>query len=353
LSIGYRANARSILNTQYSIQYMTTKAIALISGGLDSLLAAKVVQEEGIDVLGVCFTMSFASRDIEDFKRKVKVTADRSGIPLEFADISEKFLAVLKSPEHGYGGHLNPCIDCKILMLEEAKKMMAERHASFVVTGEVLGERPMSQGRWALDRIMQRSGLEGYLLRPLSAKLLDETVAEKEGLILRGNLLDISGRSREHQLRLADKYGIKDFFQPAGGCLLTDPQFSKRIKDLIDHDKLDLEEIKLLSFGRHFRIDERTKAVVGRDEKDTKGILSLKRQDDIIFRLKDKSGPYVILRGDGSPANIEMSASLCVSHSKYRESPQPLEVEYWTDESSRKTMPASSLDKEKIEAMRI
>lgn len=332
---------------------MKTKAIVLISGGLDSLLAAKVVQGEGIDVIGVCFTMSFASRDIEDFKKKVRETADRSGIPLEFADISEKFLSVLRSPEHGYGGHLNPCIDCKILMLEEAKKMMAERHASFVVTGEVLGERPMSQGRWALDRIMQRSGLEGYLLRPLSAKLLDETVAEKEGLISRGNLLDISGRSREHQLRLADKYGIKKFFQPAGGCLLADPQFSKRIKDLIDHDKLDLEEIKLLSFGRHFRLDEKTKAVVGRDEKDTNGLLSLKKDEDIIFRLKEKSGPYVLLRGNITPANMEMSASFCVSHSKYRESAQPLEVEYWTDESSHKTMLAPPIDKEKIEERRI
>ncbi|MGB3112500.1 MAG: hypothetical protein WBB84_05960, partial [Candidatus Omnitrophota bacterium] len=230
------------------------KAVALISGGLDSLLAAKLVQEQGIEVQGVAFVMSVASTSVRDFSHNVHIASNEAGIPVKIVDISKEFLNILKSPKHGYGSNMNPCIDCKIFMLRKAWEVMKEEGADFVVTGEVLGERPMSQRRDALNIIRKSSSLDGYLLRPLSAKLLDETIPEKEGVVDRERLLDIEGRSRKRQFELARKYGIKKFFPPAGGCLLADPIFAKKVKDLIDTDSLAIKNIDLLKYGRHFRM---------------------------------------------------------------------------------------------------
>ena len=331
---------------------MATKAIALMSGGLDSILAAKVVQEQGIEVAGVCFVMSFASRDVEAFRARVKEACDSASIPVKFVDISNEFLEIVKKPAHGVGSHLNPCIDCKIYMLSRAKKMMEETGASFVVTGEVRGERPMSQNKQSLDVIEKRSGLKGFLLRPLSAKLLEETILEKEGLVDRNKLLDLGGRGRTRQFELAKKYEITKYFTPAGGCLLTDPGFSKRLKDLMANDGLKLDEIQLLKFGRHFRLANDTKVVVGRDEKDNDGIMAVKKEKDVLFHIKDKSGPYALLRGKADAGNIEKAAALCVSHSKSKANVSE-EVECWTNATDKKTIKVSPMTKEEIEVFRV
>ncbi len=329
-----------------------TKAVALVSGGLDSLLAAKAVRGQGINVLGLVFIMQFASRDIARFKAHVKEAAAEADIPVRFVDISGEFLEVLRSPKHGYGAHMNPCIDCKILMLKKAKEIMQKERAAFVVTGEVLGERPMSQRKAALDMIEKNSSLTGYLLRPLSAKLLKETVPEKEGIVDRTRLFDIEGRSREPQLKLARKYGITKFFAPAGGCLLTDPVFAGKLKDLIAADRFTLDEINLLKHGRHFRLDSATKAVVGRDEKENGRLQELKGKRDVLLRLKDKAGPYAIIRGKTTGENIKKTASLVLSHSKYRDE-DGTEAEYWVDPGKIKTIEAHSITAAEIKKLRI
>jgi len=331
---------------------MKSKAIALMSGGLDSLLAAKVIMEQGVEVAGVCFVMSFASRDIDKFKDRVHKTADNVGVPIKTVDISEEFIEMLKNPEHGYGANMNPCIDCKILMLRRAKKMMREEGADFVVTGEVLGERPMSQRRDALNIIQKCSELNGYLLRPLSAKILKETIPEKEGKVNRDKLHGFSGRGRTNQFELAKKFGITEYFTPAGGCLLTDPNFSWRLKDLMRNEGLKREDIKLLKYGRHFRLDDKTKVIVGRDEGDNENILLAKSGNDILMNIKDKNGPYVLLRGNISDANTRMAASLCVSHSKYKDSAGEI-IEYGQNEDDMVEIEAVSLNKKEIEKRRV
>jgi tRNA U34 2-thiouridine synthase MnmA/TrmU len=331
---------------------MKRKAIALVSGGLDSLLAAKVIQEQGIEVQGVCFVMSAAAISVERFSRNVREAAGDAGIPVKVVDISKEFLAVLKSPKHGYGSQVNPCIDCKIFMLRKAKKMMKEERAGFVVTGEVLGERPMSQRRDALNIITKGAGLEGYLLRPLSAKLMEETVPEKEGAVDREKLLDINGRSRKRQFELAEKYEIEKYFYPAGGCLLTDPAFSQKVKDLMKTGNLTAKNIDLLKYGRHFRLDNETKVVVGRDDKDNNAITGLKQEKDIVLRLKDKPGPYALLQGKKSEGHIKTAAALVVSHSKAKKEKQAA-VEFWADEAKKEVIVAHSLKKDEMDKMRV
>lgn len=331
---------------------MNRKAIALISGGLDSLLAARAVMEQGIEVLGVAFVMQFASRNVRLFREHVAEAAAEAGIPTRFMDISEDFLEIVKNPRYGYGSNLNPCIDCKILMLNHAKKIMQEENAGFVITGEVLGERPMSQRKDALNIIKKNSSLEGYLLRPLSAKLLEETVPEREGVIDREKLLDISGRSRERQLALAKKYNLRKFFTPAGGCLLTDPIFARRLKDLMTGGDLTADNVALLKYGRHFRLENAAKAVVGRNERDNKGIQALKRPDDVIMRLRARPGPYVLVRGSAGSGNIEKAASLAVSHSKSKNE-KNVTVEFWSDDGDKRALLSGPMHAEKIEELRI
>ncbi len=317
------------------------------------MLAARVVMDQGVEVVGVTFVMAFASRDTEKFKANVEEAARGAGIPVRIEDISDRFLELVRSPRHGFGANMNPCIDCKILMLRSAKKMMKAEGADFVMTGEVLGERPMSQNRDALNTIKKYSELEGYLLRPLSAKLLDETVPEREGLVDREKLLDLQGRSRKRQYELAKEYNLTKFFAPGGGCLLTDPIFVRKLKDLVAHDgRLDPDEIALLKYGRHFRLDAKTKAVVGRDERDNEELLNLKKDNDVVLRLQEKAGPYVILRGDRSKGNIEKAASLALSHSKFRNGGD-MTIEFWSKDGARDAVEAKPMTKDRIEKLRI
>jgi len=268
-----------------------TKGLALLSGGLDSILAIKILQEQGIEVTGLCFvSYFFNSAAAEKAAKKLK-------IKLKIIDFSEEHLEVVKKPRHGHGKAINPCIDCHLLMIKKAGEIMKKEKFDFVATGEVLGERPMSQNKQALELIERESGLKGYLLRPLSAKLFKPTILEEKGLIKREQLLDISGRSRKRQMALAEEYGIRDYPTPAGGCLLTDLQFGDRLKEMLSHwPKAKGSDVKLLRFGRHFWIEENL-IVVGRNKGDNNRIKELAQKGDVLIEPKEFPGPTILIRG--------------------------------------------------------
>ncbi|MEJ2726735.1 MAG: tRNA 4-thiouridine(8) synthase ThiI [Deltaproteobacteria bacterium] len=234
------------------------KALAVFSGGLDSMLAVKLILAQGIEVLGLFFETPFFTSG------KARTFAASINLPLKVIDLTEPHLDLVKNPKHGYGGNMNPCIDCHALMLRKAGDMLEQERAGFIVTGEVLGQRPMSQNKKALLLVAAESGYGNLVLRPLSAKRLPVTVPEEKGWVRRQELLDIFGRSRKPQMELARTFGITEYPSPAGGCLLTDQVFSKRLKDLFSsRPSPALREIEVLKVGRHFRIGPHTKLVVG------------------------------------------------------------------------------------------
>src|SRR6266498_5555079 len=247
------------------------KAIALLSGGLDSTLAVLAVLNQGIDITAVTFLTHFGC-DISDSSSCSKnpfPAAEKFGFKVKLSHLGDKFIELVKNPKHGYGRNMNPCIDCRILMLSEAKELMEITGADFVITGEVLGQRPMSQQRNTLAMIDKEAGVKGYVLRPLSAKLMDVTIPEKEGLVDREKLYAFNGRSRKPQIALAEEFGLTDYPAPAGGCLLTEPNYSHRLRELLRHNPdPSLSELHLLRVGRHFRLSPACKAIVGRDEKE-------------------------------------------------------------------------------------
>lgn len=286
------------------------KAIALYSGGLDSLLSILIVKSQGFDVIALRFLTGFLS----PLKERDIIYAKKFGFEIREIDIREKFIKILKNPKYGYGKNLNPCIDCKILMLKEAKKKLVEFNASFVITGEVLSQRPMSQKREFLTLIEKEANLQGLILRPLSAKLLHPTKPEAEGIINRDFLYDIWGRTRKPQIALAKKFGIEIIPQPAAGCLLTDPSFCKKVNDLIKHNELTVENIEMLKLGRHFRLSEKCKAIVGRYEKENEILLN-KYKGAFIYPV-DKKGPVIFLSGIFSQDEISIAGEICAYYSK-------------------------------------
>ncbi len=288
---------------------MTIKAIALFSGGLDSTLAVKVVQQQGIDVIGMTFVTPFFGPE------KAITAAHQTGVHLEVVDITEAHLTMLRAPRYGFGRNMNPCIDCHALMLRIAGGKMPELDASFLITGEVLGQRPMSQTRQSLQVVGKYSGYGDVIVRPLSARLLPETTPERDGLIDRSRLLDIQGRGRKRQMELAESFGITEYSNPAGGCLLTDPMFSKRLKDLFKF-KPDyrVKDIELLKAGRHFRLNERTKVIVGKNEKDNTTLQGLISTDDIVLHAKDRPGPIVVMPAGSDPADLRTAAAICARY---------------------------------------
>ena len=284
------------------------KALGLFSGGLDSIIAAKLIQEQGIEVELVNFyTPFFPSKNAIRMAEQIK-------IPLKEIDVTKDYLKMLRKPKHGYGSEMNPCIDCKIFMFKKAKAYAKKIGAKFVFTGEVLGERPMSQNRNALELIEKETGLKGKLLRPLSAKLLPTTEAEKKW-IDRNRLLSINGRKRETQLELAKRFGIEGYPTPAGGCLLTDKEFAKKIRDMIKHKKrLTRNDLEILKIGRHFRFKE-CKIIVGRNENENNKLLELKQKTDYIFEVPDIGSPTTILQGPKTNDSIEKAAQLTARYS--------------------------------------
>jgi tRNA U34 2-thiouridine synthase MnmA/TrmU len=287
-----------------------TKAIALFSGGLDSMLAAKIVHRLNVDVIALTFETPFFSA------KKAQVAARQINIPLLIENITTEHLVMLKSPRYGYGKNMNPCIDCHTLMLKIAGKKMEETGADFILTGEVLGQRPMSQGKQSLYVVAKNSGYADYILRPLSAQLLEPIKAEREGKIDRSRLLSIQGRGRKPQMQLAADFGIVSYAPPAGGCLLTDPMFTKRLRDLFSHqENQQIRDFELLKYGRHFRINDNCKIIVGRNNADNDALNSLITKDDHILFMADFPGPQVIIPYGADETALNLAASLCVRYS--------------------------------------
>jgi len=300
------------------------RCLFLFSGGLDSILGVKILQEQKIKVIPVNFRSYFFN------SQQAKEGAQNLGLKLKIVNIGEEHLKIVKNPCWGYGKNMNPCIDCHLLMLKEAKKIMEKEKYDFIATGEVLGERPMSQNKNILKMLEKKSGLEGYLLRPLSAKLLEPTILEKQKKIDREKLLDIQGRSRKRQLALAKMYKIKDYPTPAGGCLLTDPEFSRRLKELFEKwPDCSAKDIELLKFGRHFW-SQKIKIVVGRNKEDNQQIKNLAESRDYLLKLKNFSGPTTLIRGEEiSKSTIIKAGELTAWYSKKTRKEKEVEVLYW------------------------
>ncbi len=287
-------------------------AIGLSSGGLDSMLAALVLKQQGIEVLWVSFETPFFSAD------KAREASQMTGIPLRVEKILDEYMGILLDPPAGYGKNMNPCMDCHALMFRLAGKIMEEEEGSFLFSGEVLGQRPKSQTRNAMNYVAKHSGRGGYILRPLSAKSLEPTIPENQGWVDRERLLDFSGRTRKPQMALAREYGIKKYPAPAGGCLLTDKGFSDRLKDLIAHQgEYGDRDFELLKHGRHFRLDETGKAVVGRNKADNEQIEVLAdSSEDIVISMANTPGPKVLVPHGAPAQTVHMAAALCAAYSK-------------------------------------
>jgi tRNA U34 2-thiouridine synthase MnmA/TrmU len=289
------------------------KALALFSGGLDSSLAIKLVQEQGIEVEAITFLTPFYSAKSGDFS--LERAAQQLGVSLTVVRLGLDYLRVIRKPKYGYGKHMNPCIDCRIYMLKKAKQYARRIGVSFIITGEVLGERPMSQNWKALRIVEEESSLKGKLLRPLSAKLLPPTEPEKAGIVDRNRLLDIRGRSRKRQLALARAYGITEYQSPAGGCLLTYKEFAAKLRDLLTHRKrVSMADLELLKVGRHFRFGD-NKIIVGRNREENEMLLRLKGRNDYFFEAQGCGSPITLLQGPKTRQAIEKAAQLTAYYS--------------------------------------
>ena len=328
-----------------------TKAIALLSGGLDSTLAVKLVLEQGIEVEALNFVTPFCQCNRQGRCEALHV-ANRFGFPCQTITVTDEFFELIRHPKYGYGSGMNPCLDCRILMFSKARQRMAETGADFVFTGEVVGERPMSQRRDAMRIIERESGLDRRLLRPLCAKLLPPTIPEGEGLVDREKLLAISGRSRKPQMALAKEHGIDDYPCPAGGCLLTDPGFARRMRDLVQHSpSFDLHDVNLLKVGRHFRLSPTVKAVVGRNQDENQRIVVLARFDDLLFEVQNWGSPVTLLRGELSDEEISLAAAITV---RYSDAPRSAAVNYGTAyDALSETEHATPLSKDTLHRLRI
>jgi tRNA-specific 2-thiouridylase len=286
------------------------KALCVFSGGLDSILAAEIIRAQDIHVLALFFETPFFS------SKKARKSAHAINLPLKVVDITDRHLDVIKNPRHGYGGNMNPCIDCHTLMFKIAGEMLKKEKAHFVVTGEVLGQRPMSQNRQSLTLISAESGLGGLLLRPLSARHLPITTPEEKGWVDRERLMNFHGRSRKPQMELAHQLNIREYPSPAGGCLLTDEVFSRRLKDLLSHHaKVERRQMELLKFGRHFRIGPQTKLIVGRNMAENKEIHALSGDEDLLITASSVPGPTALLSGPISDALLDLAVAITVSYS--------------------------------------
>ena len=293
------------------------KVVALLSGGLDSQLAVRMMQEQGFEVSAVAIKTPFCDFDCgRGCGFEIRERADDLNVNLKTVYLGDEYIEMLKHPKHGIGSGFNPCIDCRAMMFDAAKKHMDEIGAEFIISGEVLGQRPMSQHAPALRIIEKESGLVGKIVRPLSAALLPETDPERNGLIKRENLGMIKGRTRRAQLDMAKKYEIENPPNAGGGCLLTDPTFGLRAKDLFAHTETPtINDIDLLKIGRHFRFDEQTKFVVGRNKDENEMIKAIALPGDILFQARDHMGPVSILRGKNADMYVKFASSITLRYS--------------------------------------
>jgi tRNA-specific 2-thiouridylase len=320
------------------------KALCMISGGLDSALAAKLMLEQGLAVVGVCFYSAYTGKPETAF-----AVSDELGIPLRTVKLGADFFRMIRHPKHGYGAGLNPCIDCRIFILKKAKKLMKPLGADFIVTGEVLGERPMSQHMKSLRIVEEECGLRGKLLRPLSAKRLPPTDPEKKGWVDRAKLLDIQGRQRKRQFALAKQYGLRGFETPAGGCMLTNREFAAKLRDFFGHGgTLEEKELEAIKHGRHFRLGG-NKIIVGRNEPENRILAKLRNRDDFLFKVPITETPTTILKGPKTAEAITLAGQLTVHYSDA--TGNKVRVKY--GKKLEKEVTVSRIAKSRIEKLRV
>jgi tRNA U34 2-thiouridine synthase MnmA/TrmU len=345
---------------------MAVKALGMISGGLDSTLATKILLDMGIEVEGINFSTGFCvtehTRNFRDEKKKpiraneaLRLSAELK-FRLHIVDVSKDYLPVVISPKYGYGANMNPCVDCRIFMFKRMRKLMDDYGAQFMFTGEVLGQRPMSQHREAMKTIERDSGLTGLVLRPLSAQYLDPTIPEVKGWVDRSKLLSITGRSRNPQMEKAKELGLEDYPQPAGGCCyLTDPQYAARLRDVFDakgKENLSHEDVLMLKVGRHFRLPTRTKVIVGRNEREN-NFLKYYEKGRHVFRIHEFPSALVLAEVGHEPALEELETIASIA-ARYSDAPEgaAVTVEYQYGDSLS-TLTANAITKESLEEWRV
>lgn len=286
------------------------KALCVFSGGLDSMLAVQLVRAQGVRVQPVFFETPFFEPS------RAARSAVTLGLTLKVVDITTRHFQIVKSPSHGYGTNMNPCIDCHSLMVRVAGEMLASEGADFVITGEVLGQRPMSQNRRGLDLVAAESGVGGLLVRPLSAKLLPPTLPEQKGWLDRARLCAIEGRSRRTQIEMAAEFAIDTYPTPAGGCLLTEHGFSRRLRDLLETDsEPEREGLEKLRFGRYFRLAPGVRLIVGRNKTENEALSDLSTTEDIVLSASGIPGPTAILSGPAGPGELETALAITLAYS--------------------------------------
>jgi len=291
------------------------KAIALFSGGLDSTLAMKLIIDQGIEVLAVNINTGFGST--KDRLEHMQSMCSQVGAELKIIDIQSEFLQdVLFDPKHGYGKNFNPCIDCHAKMFAVAKRIMEVEGASFLISGEVMGQRPMSQNKESLQTVLNESNCDGILLRPMSAKMLAPTIAEEKGWVDRDRLEGITGRSRERQLALAKEIGLDDFESPGGGCLLTDENFSKKMFDIVKHDIFEIKDIPVMKFGRHLRLSEQAKLIVGRDQEENGYLQDIDNDKYYHIKTVGLPGPHAMLSKTATDEDKQLATKIILTYCK-------------------------------------
>lgn len=314
------------------------KALALFSGGLDSVLAMKVIKDQGIEVIAVNINIGFGST--VDRTSHMKNMCEQIGVEFKILDLRQEYLdEVLFEPKFGYGKNFNPCIDCHGFMFRYTGALLKKYDASFMISGEVLGQRPMSQRKDSLENVKSLSTYEDLIVRPLSAKLLPPSKPELEGWIDREKLLDINGRSRHRQLELAKQIGLKDFESPGGGCLLTEIQFSHRLKEFTDKEKLEIEDIDTLKAGRHLRLPDGAKLIIGRHQEDNEKLKTTNSKKYLKARILDTNGPFVLFQKNASQGDKELAAKLIVTYGKTFED-TVYTVSFFNDEIQEYTLDA-------------
>ncbi|MEA3373162.1 MAG: argininosuccinate synthase [Campylobacterota bacterium] len=292
------------------------KAIALFSGGLDSTLAIKLIIDQGIDVIACNINTGFGAT--RDRKEHMQNMCDQVGAELKIIDIQHEYLQdVLFDPKHGYGKHFNPCIDCHAKMFAVAKRIMEGEGASFLISGEVLGQRPMSQNSDALKTVLNEANVNGLLIRPLSAKRLEPTIAETEGWVDREKLEGIQGRTRDRQMELVEEFGLTDYESPGGGCLLTDANFAIKINDYIKYDEqFEIKDIPVLKWGRHFRLSDGAKMVIGRNAEENEKLQEIENDKFVHIKTVGIPGPHVLLSANASEADRTFALRAILTYCK-------------------------------------
>lgn len=331
------------------------KALALLSGGLDSTLAVKVMLGQGIEVEALNFTSPFCTCTGKNAgcKSEAVRVAEEFGIPIKVMNKGIEYLEVVRNPKHGYGKGINPCIDCRIFLLRKAKEYMAESGADFVITGEVLGQRPMSQRRETLRTIERESGLQDLLLRPLSAHHFEPTLPEREGWVDRAQLLGIQGRSRKEQIDLAKELDVTNYPCPAGGCLLTEVAFAPRVKDLFRHsEQLEMRDFRLLKVGRHFRVSPSCKLILGKNEAENMILEGAVQAGEFSLRWIDGGSPVGIVTGSADENSLHAAARILLRYTK-GDAGEELRVKHTGNGTERIDPVRNDMTDQEIEGYRI